>query len=100
MNVSGFTPLLATVKSKLREEFSKAGRLEVFDALQVYLSGGEAPYQAVAQQLEMSVDSVKKNVERMRRQFGQILRDEIGETVLHPSEIEDELRFLRESLKN
>lgn len=94
--------LLATVKSKLRQEFTKAGRLEVFDALQVYLSGGkgEAPYLEVAQQLKMSVAAVKKNVERMRRQFGQILRDEIGETVLHPSEIEDELRFLREALKN
>ena len=53
----------------------------------------------VAQKLEISVDAVKKNVERMRRQFGQILRDEIGETVLHPSEIEDELRFLREVLR-
>jgi DNA-directed RNA polymerase specialized sigma24 family protein len=94
--------LLATVKSKLREEFTKADRLEVFDVLQVYLSGGkgEAPYLAVGQQLDMSVAAVKKNVERMRRQFGQILRDEIGETVLHPSEIEDELRFLREALKN
>lgn len=93
--------LLETVKSKLESEFANAGRTKIYRSLHVYLSGGrgQEPYQVVAQELEMSVDAVKKNVERMRRQFGQLLRDEIAETVLHPSEIEDELRFLREALK-
>jgi RNA polymerase sigma-70 factor (ECF subfamily) len=48
----------------------------------------------------MSVDAVKKKVERMRRRFGQLLREEIAQTVLHPSEIEDELRFLRRALQS
>ena len=94
--------VLDNVRSRLVLEYADSGRTEVFNALQVYLSGArdEAPYDTVAPQLRMSVDAVKKNVERMRRRFGQLLRDEIAQTVLHPSEIEDELRFLRAALQS
>ena len=94
--------VLDNVRSRLGLEYADSGRTEVFNALQVYLAGtrDEAPYDTVAPQLRMSVDTVKKNVERMRRRFGQLLRDEIAQTVLHPSEIEDELRFLRAALQS
>ena len=36
----------------------------------------------------------------MWRRFGQLLRVEIAQTVLHPLEIEDELKYLRLALKN
>ncbi|HVR34366.1 MAG TPA: sigma-70 family RNA polymerase sigma factor [Methylomirabilota bacterium] len=94
--------VLDNVRSKLRSEFAGSQRADVFDALHVYLSGerDEAPYHVAAEQLRMSVDAVKKNVERMRRRFGKLLREEIAQTVLHPSEIEDELRFLRAALQS
>ena len=94
--------VLENVRSKLRSEFVESGRTDVFDALHVYLSGerDEAPYHLVAEQMLMSVDAVKKKVERMRRRFGQLLREEIAQTVLHSSEIEDELRFLRRALQS
>ena len=94
--------LLENVRSKLRSEFVESGRTDVFDALHVYLAGerDEAPYSLVAEQMRMSVDAVKKNVERMRRRFGHLLREEIAQTVQHPSEIEDELRFLRSALQS
>ena len=94
--------VLENVRSRLRSEFVESGRTDVFDALHVYLSGDrdEAPYHLVAEQMLMSVDAVKKNVERMRRRFGQLLREEIAQTVQHPSEIEDELRFLRGALQS
>ena len=94
--------VLENVRSKLRLEFVESGRTDVFDALHVYLAGerDEAPYNLVAEQTRMSVDAVKKNVERMRRRFGQLLREEIAQTVQHPSEIEDELRFLRGALQS
>ena len=93
--------VLENVRSKLRSEFVESGRTDVFDALHVYLAGerDEAPYNLVAEQMRMSVDAVKKNVERMRRRFGHLLREEIAQTVQHPSEIEDELRFLRGALQ-
>jgi RNA polymerase sigma factor (sigma-70 family) len=94
--------VLGMVKSKLQAEFAASGRSEVFQTLHVYLAGDrdEAPYQQVGEQLHMSVAAVKKNVERMRRRFGELLREEIAQTVLHPSEIEDELRFLRTALQS
>ena len=94
--------VLENVRSKLRSEFVESGRTDVFDALHVYLAGerDEAPYNLVAEQMRMSVDAVKKNVERMRRRFGHLLREEIAQTVQHPSEIEDELRFLRGALQS
>jgi DNA-directed RNA polymerase specialized sigma24 family protein len=93
--------VLDNVRSRLRSEYAEAGRTAVFEALHVYLGGDkdEAPYDVVADRLRMSVNAVKKNVERMRRRFGQVLRAEIAQTVLHPSEIEDELRFLRAALQ-
>jgi len=94
--------VLENVRSKLRSEFVESRRTDVFDALHVYLAGerDEAPYNLVAEQMRMSVDAVKKNVERMRRRFGHLLREEIAQTVQHPSEIEDELRFLRSALQS
>ena len=94
--------VLENVRSKLRSEFVESRRTDVFDALHVYLAGerDEAPYNLVAEQMRMSVDAVKKNVERMRRRFGHLLREEIAQTVQHPSEIEDELRFLRGALQS
>lgn len=94
--------ILDNVRSRLRSEFESSGRSELFEALQGYLSGerNQAPYSVVAEQLHISVDSVKKNVERMRRRFGKLLREEISQTVSHASEIEDELRFLRTALQS
>lgn len=92
--------LLENARSKLRSEFVGAGRSAFFDALHGYLSGDRDgfPYAVAADKLGVSVDVVKKTVERMRRRFGRLLREEIEQTVLHPSEIEDELRFLRAAL--
>jgi RNA polymerase sigma-70 factor (ECF subfamily) len=94
--------VLANVRSKLRKEFEESGKSALFDTLNVYLSGDrdEAPYLVVADRLGTSVAAVKKHVERMRRRYGQLLREEIAQTVLHVSEVEDELRFLRAALQS
>lgn len=94
--------VLENVRSKLQREFEESGKSALFDTLNVYLSGDrdEAPYLVVADRLGTSVAAVKKHVERMRRRYGQLLREEIAQTVLHASEVEDELRFLRAALQS
>jgi len=89
--------LLEVVRRNLETEYLTAGRRTVYDALQAYLSSerGQAPYAEVASRLEMSVDAVKKAVERLRRRYGELLREEIAHTVTHPGEIDDEIRYLR-----
>jgi hypothetical protein len=37
---------------------------------------------------------VKVAVHRLRRRFGELLRDEIADTVAEPDDIEDEIRYL------
>jgi len=94
--------LLDAVKQRLSKEFADADKGPMFDALQAYLSGerSETPYAHVAAQLGMSMDAVKKAVERLRRRYGQLLREEIARTVAHPSEIDDEIRCLRATLQS
>jgi RNA polymerase sigma-70 factor (ECF subfamily) len=44
--------------------------------------------------LGMSEGAVKVAVHRLRRQFRDVVRDEIAQTVSSPEEIDDELRHL------
>jgi RNA polymerase sigma-70 factor (ECF subfamily) len=92
--------VLDTVKRKLVAESTAAGKGEVFEALRIYLTGetDKTPYADVAARLNMSSDAVRKAVERLRRRYGELLREEIAHTVGHPSEIEDEIRHLRQVL--
>lgn len=94
--------LLDTVRQKLEKEFVAAGKKELFEELQIYLFGekGLAPYAAVAGRLNLSVDAIKKAVERLRRRYGELLREEIAQTVTHQAEIDDEIRWLRAALAN
>jgi len=89
--------LLAQVATRLRENYEAAGKGPLFDALQVYLSGekGLSPYRESADQLGMSLDALKKAVERLRRRYGELLREEIAQTVSDPAEVDEEIRYLR-----
>ena len=89
--------LLAQVTAHLRQDYHAAGKGEVFEAIRVYLAGekGLAPYRDTAGQLGLSVDALKKSVERLRRRYGELLREEIAHTVSSPAEVDDEIRYLR-----
>jgi RNA polymerase sigma-70 factor (ECF subfamily) len=92
--------LLAQVRTHLREDYEAAGNGSLFSRLQIYLAGerGLTPYSETASQLGLSIDAVKKAVERLRRRFGELLREEIAHTVADPTEIEEEIRYLRRVL--
>jgi len=49
-------------------------------------------------ELGMSEEAVKKAVQRLRRRYQDILREEIGHTVTQCSEVEEELRHLWSAL--
>lgn len=89
--------LLAQVATRLQEDYEAVGKGPLFDALYVYLSGekGLAPYRQTADQLGMSLDAIKKAVERLRRRYGELLREEIAHTVSDPAEVDEEIRYLR-----
>lgn len=88
--------LLETVLMRLRQELAAAGRSAQFEALKRFLTGGQRPlaYAAVATQLATTEAAVKMAVLRLRNRYGELLRQEIANTVASPDEVEDELRHL------
>lgn len=88
--------LLQTVLERLRAEYAAQEKIALFEALQTYLSGNQAavPYAEMAMRLGVSEGAVKMAVLRLRRRFGELLREEISRTVSRPEEIDDEIRCL------
>ena len=88
--------LLARVMSRLEAQASDGGRHAQFERLKTYLTGDQPQlsYADTAAQLGMSEGAVKVAVHRLRRQFRDLVRDEIAHTVASPEEVEDELRHL------
>ncbi len=92
--------LLERVRQRLRSEYIAVGKGDAFDRLQPCLTGAELalPYAELAGQLGCSESGVKMAVHRMRRRYGQLLRQEISQTVARPEDVEEEIRALLAAL--
>jgi RNA polymerase sigma-70 factor (ECF subfamily) len=88
--------LLDRVLERLRREHVESERERLFEALKGFLTGqSETPkYGDVGASLGMTEGAVKVAVHRLRRRFGELLRDEIADTVADPADVEDEIRYL------
>jgi RNA polymerase sigma-70 factor (ECF subfamily) len=88
--------LLDTVLQRLRAEYDREGKAELFTALSGTLVGGREaqPYAALAAQLAMNEGAVKVAVHRLRKRYRQLLRAEIAQTTANPVDVDDELRHL------
>jgi RNA polymerase sigma-70 factor (ECF subfamily) len=87
--------LLEQVLGRLRSEYELAGRGPLFDLLKGRLTGTAATAHAVvAADLGLSEGAVKVAVHRLRKRYGELLRDEIAQTLGDPALVEDEIRAL------
>jgi RNA polymerase sigma-70 factor (ECF subfamily) len=88
--------LLDQVLKRLREEYEREGRAELFAALNACLVGERTsqPYAELAVRLGISEGTVKAAVHRLRQRYRQLLRAEIAQTVAGPGEVDEELRHL------
>jgi RNA polymerase sigma-70 factor (ECF subfamily) len=88
--------LIRRVMENLRAEHAARDRLTVFEALQPHLTGEPAPgeYERLAAQLAMETGALKVALHRLRRRFGELLRQEVAYTVARPDEVEAEIRHL------
>jgi RNA polymerase sigma factor (sigma-70 family) len=86
----------------LRRQKELAGKLDSFDRLKVFVWGEQSglSYAAMAAQLGMTEGALKVEVHRLRHDFGELLRAEIGQTVSTPAEVDEELRYLRSVIRN
>jgi RNA polymerase sigma factor (sigma-70 family) len=87
--------LIDRVVEKLREEYVNHGRPEHFERLKVFLLGhSDAPYAALAQEMNTSEGALKVAIHRLRKRYRELFRREIADTVADPADVESELRFL------
>ena len=88
--------LLENAVARLEAESTAAGKTALVSHLLPTLTGGRGnlPLAAIAAELGMSEGAVKMAASRLRRRYGEILREEIARTVADPADIEDEVRAL------
>lgn len=90
------TTLMERALNGLREEFRRDGKSEQFERLKVFLAREptEGEYAALAAAAKMTSGAIGVAVHRLRQLYGQRVRAEVANTVAHPTEIEEELRYL------
>lgn len=92
--------VLNNAMSRLKAECAETDRQRLFERLQPCLPVGRAPvsYKGVAAELGMTEGAVKVAVYRLRQRYGQLVREEIAQTVATPEQVDEEIRELFASL--
>ncbi len=88
--------LLGKIMGRLEAEFEQAGKASQFQALKPFIIGdhGGPTYAQIAEELHMTAAAAKKSASRMRKRYGELLRDQIAQTVSDPADVDDEIRNL------
>ena len=85
---------------KLHERLRKRGREAHFLKLKGLFSGEEtAPYANIAVDLGTTEGAVQQAALELRREFGTVLRKEVGLTVTAENQVDGEIRYLIELLR-
>jgi RNA polymerase sigma-70 factor (ECF subfamily) len=87
--------VLEQAMNALERECQGNGKGALFWEAKELLSSERGPgYAEIARRLHMAEGTARMAVHRLRRRYGQLLRNEIAQTVSGPEEVEDELRYL------
>ena len=86
--------LLDQTIARLREEYERDGKTQLFEKLTVTLTEprGAIAYAALGRALSMSEGAVKVAVHRLRLRYRAVLRAEVADTLADPADVEDEVR--------
>src|SRR6476659_6865948 len=86
---------------RLAQEYELGGKAALFEALKSRLTAGEAaaiPYEELANRLGRTAVHLRVDVTRLRARYRAILRDEVKGTVVDSSDVDEELRYLRQAM--
>jgi RNA polymerase sigma-70 factor (ECF subfamily) len=88
--------LLEVVLQRLEAEVAGIGQADRFAALKGALVGERSPlpYAEVGKRLGLTEAAVKMTVQRLRRRYRELVREEIAHTVSSEDEIDEEMRHL------
>jgi RNA polymerase sigma factor (sigma-70 family) len=93
----GFT-VLDQALGRLQKRCDQRGQRELFEILRATLGGRTSTetYSASAARLKITEGAIKVAIHRLRKELGELLRNEVAPTVLDPVEIDAEIRYLLE----
>jgi RNA polymerase sigma-70 factor (ECF subfamily) len=87
--------LLDQALGRLRGEYEAAHKEALFDALKGSLSGeGTRAYGELARELGLTESAVKTAAHRLRKRYGELLRQQVRDTVATEADVDDEVRAL------
>lgn len=93
--------VLEHVTDRLRAEFASTNKIALFDALKLHLTfdGDPSSYAQEAIDLGMSEGAIRVAVYRLRRRYETLLREEVGNTVDKPEDVDGEICYLRAAIR-
>lgn len=93
--------VLEEARRRLEAEYEARDKADLFGGLSAHLAAdpNALPSADLGRVLGLSPEALRKAAERMRRRYGQRLREVVAETVATPGEIDEELRHLRSLLR-
>jgi RNA polymerase sigma-70 factor (ECF subfamily) len=88
--------VLSNALERLRSEFETSPERHRWHRLENVLTGEPTGqrYRDLAEELGMSESAVKVSVHRLRKRYGEVLRDEVARTVGDRADIDEEVRYL------
>ncbi len=92
--------LMARALATLAQEHQASGKADHFEELKPWLSGDteNLSQAAAATRLGMNEGAVKVAIHRLRRRLREVIKNEIGQTVNDPAQVDAELHYLLEAL--
>ena len=85
---------------RLKEEFAVEGKTPILEELRPFLLGGTAvpSQEEVAARLEIGFTTLRSILRRTRQRYREALREEVARTMIDPSQVDEELRYLYQLL--
>jgi RNA polymerase sigma factor (sigma-70 family) len=93
--------VLEQALTRLEDEYRTAGNARLFERLKKLLTDEpDRPSQGeIAHEFSMTENAVNQAFYRLRQRYRELVRDEIAQTVIAPTDTEDELRHLVAALR-
>ena len=88
--------LLERVRLRLAQDYASAKKAVLFELLEPHLTnrGDAMSRNEICEKIGLSSAAFAMSLHRMRRRFGELLREEVAATVEKASDVEDEIREL------
>lgn len=91
--------ITAEALDRLETEWADRGRAAAFEALRPALAGEVPDRSGTAERLGMTDNAIGVAVHRLRQRYAALVREAVAMTVADDAEVEDEIRYLLEVLR-